>query len=92
MAVTIVTLYRGHSCETYVGVVEGHLTWEQQKEIANQLELETEDGEALDTLGFTTMAVVPMPDATMVPCPSMHLSNAFPEPYGTWSALEDATR
>ena len=68
MKITIMTLYRGRSCETYVAAVEGAVTKEREAELAGQLNLATEDGEALDTLGFQE---VELHDGTLM--------NAFPE-------------
>jgi len=81
MKVTIITLYRGSMAGTFVAVVEGDLTKEQEQEVAKSIVLETEDGEASDILGFCTMDVVPLrnhPD----------LLNAFPDGC-TYDGLED---
>ena len=91
VTVTVATLYRGESCETYVAVLEGDLTYEQERAIAHSLDLATEDGEVLDMIGFTSMEVLPLPDSSATP-PNFTLINAFPEPHRLWTGIEEATR
>jgi hypothetical protein len=80
MKVTIITLYRGEECETYTGAVEGHLTDEQCKEVADKLELVTEDGEALDQVGFVFVEI-----SKEIP---KNLTNAMPDMY-TFDGCEE---
>lgn len=86
MIVTVVTLYRGQSCETYVAAIEGETTWEQERKIAQGLNLKTEDGEALDSVGFSLVDVRPGTASFLT------FFNAFPEPYRTWTGVEEALK
>lgn len=65
--VTVVTLYRGESAETYVGVVAGSLGPEARQAVADGLGVDREAG---DDIGFVETDAVPAGDLRT-------LSNAF---------------
>ena len=54
---TIATLYRGDSCETYIALFEGGMSEQDEERIADQMQLRTEEGEALDWVGFCGVEV-----------------------------------
>lgn len=54
--ITVVTLYRGESSETYVGIVSGSLGPEERKAVADGLDVDREAG---DDIGFVEMAAAP---------------------------------
>jgi predicted rRNA methylase YqxC with S4 and FtsJ domains len=56
--ITIVTLYRGRTAETYVNAVAGSLTFEQRAALTDRFDVrESEDDEDDDTLGFVEVEV-----------------------------------
>lgn len=73
MRITIITLYRGESADTYVTAVKGEVTEEQEKKIAKDLCLKTEDDEALDQVGFQQIELLDSPNEVH------NLLNAFPD-------------
>jgi len=78
MKVTIVTLYRGVSCNTYVGAVSGSLSERQRRDFAKSLQLATDDldgeDDVVDQLGFTEVEISNN-------LPEISLSNAYSEVY-----------
>jgi hypothetical protein len=81
--VTVITLYRGRTADTYVAVYDGELSADQEREIAYALDLALEDGEALDTLGFQTVET----EAISPVMPAFILLNAYPDER-TWTGEE----
>lgn len=74
MTITIVTLYRGHSAETYVAAVKGELTPEQKRGFIDRFQVnEAKDDDDEDTMGFAVVELHEQPE---------HLTTvmqAFPE-------------
>jgi hypothetical protein len=68
MKVTIITVYRANSADTYTAVVEGELTAEQRTDLASRLDLRSyEDDEMSDDIaGFVTLDVVKPEDLTKI--------------------------
>lgn len=60
MKVTIVTLYRGKTAETYVGAVEGCVSEQARKNLALAFDIDRDDDEP-DDIGFQEVELAERP-------------------------------